>query len=479
MHTFSLPSRLPPRHVLLVPALWLVACGGGDGAPAADLSEELTAGSGTFIASASGLNLPDGYVAHEYVAAGTARDYTAQGELGSDGRWTLQPNTSAAYRTRVLVRRPADAAAMSGTVVVEWLNVSAGADADPLFANLRDEIGREGHVWVGVSAQIIGVEGGEALLGVDGAGGLKEIDPARYGSLEHPGDGYAFDIYTQVARALRQGGAVLGGLTPSHVLAVGQSQSAFALTTYYNGVQPLTEVFDGFFVMSRAAGAMPLVGPGEAVSLPAVIASNVRPRFRDDSDAPVMNLQAENDIVGFLSSASVRQPDSDRYRLWEAAGTSHADAHIVGELADLLDCGVPINNAPMHLVAKAAFRGLETWTRTAAAPPTADRIDMNDSGTEVLRDDDGIALGGIRHAPVDVPVDVLSGEPGPDSSLMCILFGSTLPLSVERIAELYESRAAYEAQYEAATDATITAGFVLEADRAALLAYAQPDRVEP
>ena len=44
--------------------------------------------------------------------------------------------------------------------------------------------------------------------------GLKAIDPARYGSLDHPGDAYSYDIYTQVARAVRAG-AGLGGLQPA------------------------------------------------------------------------------------------------------------------------------------------------------------------------------------------------------------------------------------------------------------------------
>ena len=40
--------------------------------------------------------------------------------------------------------------------------------------------------------------------GSEAAGkGLKAIDPARYGSLVHPGDGYSYDIFTQVARAVR------------------------------------------------------------------------------------------------------------------------------------------------------------------------------------------------------------------------------------------------------------------------------------
>jgi hypothetical protein len=478
MQGFPITSRTAPPFAAVLTATVLASCGGGGGAPAADLSEELSGGNGPFIASAAGLAVPDGYVAHEYVASGTASDYGTEGPLGDDGHWTFHPDTSAAYRTRVLVRRPADAAAMSGTVIVEWLNVSSGADADPLYTNLVEEMARNGHVWVGVSAQLIGVEGGDALLETEGAGALKEIDPARYGSLAHPGDGYAFDIFTQVASALRQG-AALGGESPSFVIAAGQSQSAFALTTYYNGVQPLTRAFDGFFVLSRAGGALPLVEPGEAVSLTDVLFGSIQPVFRGDLDAPIMNLQAENDIVGAINSFPVRQPDSDRFRLWEPAGTAHADAHMVGDMADLIGCEEPVNNGPMHLVAKAGLHALDAWVRTGEAPPTADLLDVDPSGAAVLRDDDGIALGGLRTPPVDVPVDVLSGEAGTGGGITCMLFGSTTPLSDERIAELYPTRADYEAQYEASTDATIQAGYVLEADRAALLDYAQPERVDP
>jgi len=43
---------------------------------------------------------------------------------------------------------------------------------------------------------------------------------------------------------------------------------------------------------------------------------------------------------------SFRQPDRDRFRLWEVAGTAHADVHLVGPLASSIDCGVPINVLP-------------------------------------------------------------------------------------------------------------------------------------
>ena len=451
----------------------------------ADVSEEITGGNGPFVASATPFATPDGWVDQEFVAAGMATSYEPEGELGNDGRWTFTPSTSAEYRTRVVVRRPADRSRASGTVLLEWLNVSGGADANPDYVMLEEEILRRGHTWIGVSAQLIGVEGGPVIVtapggeGITGVG-LKGIDPARYGSLQHPGDGYSFDIFTQVARAVRAGGAILGGARPDVVLAVGESQSAFALTTYYDGVQPLALVFDGFFVHSRGGPSLPLVGPGQYAELAAAIGSNLRPIFRDDLEAPIVELQAESDVTGLLGSSAVRQPDSDRFRLWEVAGTAHADTRLVGPTADLLECGARINDGPMHLVAKAAFASLETWVRTGNPPPVAPRLELGSSTPPaVLRDADAIALGGVRTPPVDVPVDVLSGVPGPNPEIICILLGSTTPLPDARLAELYADRAAYEAEFEAATDAVIASGFVLEADRAALLGFAQPSRIEP
>ena len=448
--------------------------------PVSDLSRELSGGKGPFVGSAIPARVAEsGYVEREYVASGTASSYAKTGSLSGDGRWMFKPDDIAPYRTRILVRRPAKAAAFSGTVVVEWLNVSGGLDGNPVYANLEEELTRQGHAWVGVSAQLIGVEGGPAIVRLPGienlAGkGLKSLDPARYGSLKHPGDGYSFDIFTQVARALRGGGPAMGGLKPQWLLAAGQSQSAMALVTYYNGVQPLTRAFDGFFVHSRASMSLPLVGPGKYADLIAVFGT-APAAFRTDLDVPVLDLQAENDVTGIMQSIAVRQPDSKTFRLWEVAGTAHADAHLLGPIAKVLDCGGRINDGPLHLVAKAALRSLDKWVRTGKRPVEGPRLDVT-SGT-IRRNADGIALGGIRTPPVDVPVDVLSGVPGPTPNLFCILLGSTTPLSVKRLAELYSSREDYEKRYKAAADEVIRLGFVLEDDRNTLLTLARPLRI--
>jgi hypothetical protein len=449
--------------------------------PAATMSP-LTGGNGVYIAAGTPEDIKSaGYVEHEYAASGQATSYKAVGAMGSNGQWKFAPDTTAAYKTRVLVRQPADPAKFSGTVIVEWLNVSGGVDADPEWTSLSEEIERAGDVWVGVSAQRIGVEGGPVLVkvtgiaGAEAAGkGLKAIDPARYGSLAHPGDGYSFDMYTQVARAIRSG-AGMSGLTPARLFAAGESQSAFALVTYYNGVQPLTQAFDAFFVHSRGGVGLPLVGPGKYADLSGALGGSTPTIFRTDQRAPIMDIQTETDVASILNSYAARQPDNDRFRLWEVPGTAHADAHLLGAGASAVDCGVPINNGPMHIVAKAALNALATWLTTGESPRHAPRIDVTPGATpQIRRNADGIALGGIRTPPVDVPVATLSGVPGPNPSTICLLLGSTKPFSDARLAQLYPSRADYTQRYDAATDATITAGFALPADRAALLGFAEP-----
>jgi len=452
--------------------------------PAADLSTELTAGNGVYMGEAIKLDLARvGYVQHEYEETGTATSYKSAGALTRDGRWGFEPDTTAPFRSRVVVRAPKNPAAFSGTVVVEWLNVSGGVDADPEWTSLHEELVRAGDVWVGVSAQRIGVEGGPVTVKVTGVAGaqdqgkgLKVIDPARYGTLVHPGDGYSYDIYTQAARALRSG-AGLRGLKPKRLIAAGESQSAFALVSYFNGVQPLTHTFDGFFVHSRGAAGLPLV----TGTIGADIAGSVGRAptiFRTDQDTPILDIQTETDVASILNSYAARQPDSKLFRLWEVAGTAHADRHLVGDNANAIDCGVPINNGAMHIVAKAALRALTTWLTAGKAPVTAPRIDVAPGATPTVeRNADGLALGGIRTPPVDVPVAAVSGVPGPNPSTICLLLGSTKPFAADRLAQLYPSRAKYLQRYKAAVDATIKAGFALPEDRAALLAFAEPSRV--
>ena len=264
------------------------------------------------------------------------------------------------------------------------------------------------------------------------------IDPARYGTLEHPGDGFSFDIYTQVARGARRRG-------PERVAAeavdrggrVAVGVRACRTSTACNRSP---HAFDGFFVHSRGAVGLPLVAPGKYADIAGAI-SGTPTIFRTDQDAPCSTSRPRPTSRASSTRTRRASPTATHFRLWEVVGTAHADAHLVGPSAKTINCGVPINNGPMHIVAKAALRALTTWLTTGKAPVTAPRIDVTPGATpKVRRNADGIALGGIRTPPVDVPVAALSGVPGPNPSTICLLLGSTKPFSAARLAQLYPSR---------------------------------------
>jgi hypothetical protein len=203
----------------------------------------------------------------------------------------------------------------------------------------------------GVSTQLVGVEGGPIIVAVPGEAadlqgkGLKNLDPERYGSLEHPGDGHSFDIYTQMARAIRDAGPATGGVAPERVIAVGESQSALALTTYYNGVQPLTQAFDGFLVHSRAAASVPLVGPGEYADLAGGIGLEST-TFCIDLETPVLDTRPR----ATSRARWTRSRCDSRTPTCSACGrsldrrtrtpTSSARSRLVGPRIDQIDRGV-------------------------------------------------------------------------------------------------------------------------------------------
>jgi hypothetical protein len=196
-----------------------------------------------------------GYQEKEYFISGIATSYVNSEELQSDGKWSVMEGEGAEYNSRIVVQRPIDADDFNGTVVVEWFNVSGGLDAAPDWLQTHTELHREGYVWVGVSAQRVGIDGG-GPFGLP----LKTVDSERYGDLDHPGDSFAYDIFSQAAQAVRRpvGLDPMEGLKVERMIAVGQSQASFHLTSYYNAINPTLDIFDAYLVHSRARNSAPL-----------------------------------------------------------------------------------------------------------------------------------------------------------------------------------------------------------------------------
>ncbi len=446
---------------------------------AAVFESELEGGRGVNVLSVVGRRGMGhhGYVESEWAVAGEASAYDADLPLPRDGRWEARPAWRAPYRTRVLVRRPADPAACSGTVVVEWLNVSAGQDSCPDWSYLSEELLRRGHVWIGVSAQQVGISGGASLVGLPDHGGLVGIDPERYGALHHPGDAFSYDIFTQVGRAVAHPGAggPLDGVPVTVVLAIGESQSAFRLAGYCNAVQPQVGVFDGVLIHSRGGFAADLTGDTRLTSgaLPVAI-------VRDDLEVPVLMVQDEGDLLPPLSFLPARQSDHDRFRLWEIAGSAHADAFQLGGDPGAMHCSHLVNDGPQHLVVKAALAHLDRWARGGDAPPAAPRLTArldhagpDPSAARIVRDRWGNALGGLRSPFVDVPAATVSGAAADCGNPLCRLFGTTVPFAPGVLRDLYRDHGTYLEVFEASARAMAAAGFALTDDLPAATARAE------
>ncbi|MBI1784053.1 hypothetical protein HYR69_02830 [Candidatus Sumerlaeota bacterium] len=249
-----------------------------------------------------------------------------------------------------------------------------------------------------------------------------------------------------------------------------------------NAIHPAANIYDGFFIHSRGGKGMGAAAlsqaPKPAVAVPASA------RIRDDLNVPVFTFETETDLT-FLGYAEARQEDTNRFRLWEVAGTAHADAYTVvigmtdrGDSPDAaklvlssniipgVACNQTINCGPQHFVLNAAISAMNRWVRDGTPPPSAPRIELTaDKKTGIARGPDGNALGGVRTPQLDVPIAAYSGDAQPGSP-MCMLFGSTAPFDEAALTALYPAHEAYVAAFNAATDKAVTAGFILEADAA-------------
>jgi hypothetical protein len=392
-----------------------------------------------------------GYVEEEYFLSGTASNRG----LGGHGEHT------APYKVRILVRRPADPVRFNGTAVLEWFNVSLQQEVEHEWPIDFPMLMRDGYVSASVSAQYLGVQSTSPMS-------LKNWDPQRYGSLQHPGDDYSYDIFAQAAQALRSG--LAARYRPADlVLGTGTSQSCLRLVTYISKLAAGDGVFDGYH---------PTTCPATAE-----VPDNVVPMVWGTSE---------------WEAAVPSRPDGQLLRVWEIAGTSHAnwwEIRFQGAQGyrdgfaydgttyfpyygwDEDDAGQygerrPFSNnvAPARYAFRAAIDNLNRWARDwrdhragrlsadqVRPAPAAARLERD--GYALRRDEHGNALGGLRLPFIDVPVATYRGEFHDGAS------GHTNALDRETLTALYPSHDDYVAKMTVVTDAAVARGFMLPADR--------------
>lgn len=397
---------------------------------------------------------PYGYEEQEYLVSGTAR--SASG-------------ATAPYTTRIIVTRPVDDADFNGTVLLDWVNVTAQFENAVDTMHARPMLLREGYAFVHVSAQAAGLCCTPLTPRV--------WDPVRYAGIAHPGDAYAEDIFTQVARAFEATPAALGLPAVERILAAGQSQSANRLVGYIQTWLPnhpeAAGIIDGFLVHGNVPGTK---------------------AFATAAAVPVLQLLSDYEAVNDGVDPSAVNPD--HYRLWEVAASAHADywigyqsmaghgPRVVGgapktsrarqeQLEDeagnygevphplLAVCTAAGASMPMHYVASAAIHHLNTWARGGAAPPNGPRFEFGPGGQRAT-DELGNTRGGIRLPPVDVPVARYQ-------TTTCQLGGITIPLTEVELLGRYGSHADYYQAFAARTADAQAAGWLLPEDAADLL----------
>jgi hypothetical protein len=338
-------------------------------------------------------------------------------------------------------------------------------------------------------------------VGVDA---LKKWSPKRYGQFDvgkvdggdptiarTPGapdpDAMSFDIFSQVGEYLKHPGSVdpLGGLKPKILLATGQSQSAGRLSTYANNVQPLANVYDGYLLVGAAT---PL---------------------RSDMTVPVLRVMAEHDVL--TGGAANPQPDSDKFREWEIAGTSHMSRHVreSREALELRDNGKSLEAAmaplcanpaigtrtPAGQVVGAAFAALTKWAEGGKPPAIVPRLNITQVNkppqqSVVARNADGLAEGGIQLASQAVPtqINIGIGAPSPAAESAgirgeaigagaCVRWGPSTDMTADQLKARYASHADYVAKVKKVTDENVAKGLLLKADGDAQIRAAQESAV--
>jgi hypothetical protein len=410
-----------------------------------------------------------GYIEEEFFIADDATTYgpVAGAEWSRDGKWQAQPRGKMPFKTRFLVYRPADPKAFNGTVVVCWNNVTAGYE---LFHGESPEILEGGYAYVGATVQRVGVHG----FPTDPQG-LAAWDAQRYGELSIPTDAGSYGVFAQIGRAVgpnrdRSGSDPLGGLNVKNVIALGASQSAGRLATYMNAIHPLDHVFDGFMLQIYFGTGAPL--EGDRILVPSERPVSARlPRGTNlirELDVPAMIVNSELEAIACYR---VRQPDTDRFVTWESAGTTHVaiQSQRVRNQKYEREFGVaPVLPENMNRIAlmpyyDAALHHLKRWVDGGAPAPRQPLLEFAGEKPELVRDEHGIATGGIRLPQADVPVATNSSIPV-TQDFPGSLRGSYRPFSAEKLAALYGSAANHHARFEEAAQRAVKAGVLLARD---------------
>ena len=376
-----------------------------------------------------------GYVTKEYFVSGTANG---------------EP-----YKTRIVIRRPADNGRFSGLVLAESMHPSGNPW---MFHFTHTYSMTEGH---------IGLE-----ILTSATQGFTEFNGERYKGLS-TANGQAGEIIAQVGALLksRRADNPLAGLPIRKMVLAGSSASAAVVVNYLptHMVQRLADmspIYDGFMPTSNGANH-------RMIDVPMIQVPTMREVFqgngptRQDGDAP-----------------------GNQFRIYEFAGMAHIDSRdAVAYYPD--PCKLPISRFPLAAYMSVALNHLWHWVDKGAVPPHADRyyVDFNTDGDGSLLalDESGNVKGGIRNPYVDVPTAKFgvpnSGAEPPiknphpfiaargeaAQNQLCGLANYQINFNEAQLKKLYKDRKTYQARVQQRYDELVKDGWALPVYRSVVL----------
>ena len=344
----------------------------------------------------------------------------------------------APYQTRIIVRRPKDPSAFSGTVVAEAQHAGGRS---LIFEWSRVSILTRKHLFV------------EIVHSPANVATMKMFNAERYAPL-NIAMGQANEIIAQVGRAVKAKTGPFAPYDVKRITLMGTSASSQTVRTYLtaHADQRMPDgkpIYDGFLLTSTLGNT----------PLPVV-------------DVPVIQMPTQTEVTTYAAQGiAYRRPDSDepgnRYRLYEVAGMPHNQARDRPEF-QTDPCTLPVTDFHAGAFTALGLNHLIEWIANGKTPPHAPPItvdqDTTGDNSPLALDAQGNARGGVRNVWVDVPIatyGVMGKGKATAQDRQCQLAGTEVPLPPATLKSLYRSRSDYEARIAARLKELVTAGWFL------------------
>jgi len=451
-----------------------------------------------------------GYLEEEYLISGLANVYAWN---GTTGRPRIK-GKNAPYCTRIIVRKPADPKRFSGHVMVDMMHGGGGVDNPNIgWGSAFEHIMEQGDGYVGMS-----IAGSTFQT-------LKTFDPERYEKLSMqnpfppetrkpqgnmgsspdqqkanrgggmPDDpetekGMDMDIMSQLSAMIKRGkpGTPFAGYHAKYTYILGVTFGE--IPCYVSAVMPYSLMDDGSPIYDGAMVFMS--GRAGNLNREEGILDWDDPRTKCGGKVPVVRLQTGGDLRGTrphpLWASMFRSENTDEPgnigRTYEVAGTSlkycaradvrvfpgyselekagkdpHAfdDSGLRGNRNDGLQCSM------IGPIIAGVYRNMKDWAVSGTPLPKAEYITTVHTypDTDIVLDEHGNALGGVRTHYVNVPIATYTET------------GEILPFSAEKVRKLYGTKEHWLELVKADIDRMLSERWILDRDADFLYREAQ------